>query len=373
MGKTNPAKLASDFQSTNDLFGRVNNPWNLNCTSGGSSGGTAAAVAAGLSPLDLGSDIAGSIRQPSHFCGVFGLKPTDRRISTMGHIPEVPGMIKCIRQMLTVGPLARSIEDLRLCLQLIAGADLRQPDIPPVPLDTPTTLSLQALRIAWTDEFPAFPVAEDIRLTMQAVANSLVQTGVQIEPWVPPGFDFAAALRLYNRVVAYTLLYAQAVDLDTVQEMIPVMYREWTQGDKELQSLYKVTGVLPTFLNPTMKGYFQALAERDRLIAQMEQALEQWDVWLCPVAMTPAFTHRPKGEAVEVDGKKVPYFLASGAYTMPFNLTGHPVVVIPIGQTKNGLPIGMQIIGKRWREIELLAIAEVLTQAIRGFQHPSGY
>ncbi|NMG09388.1 amidase [Brasilonema sp. UFV-L1] len=381
LGKTNPAELASDYQSTNDLFPRVNNPWNLDYTSGGSSGGSAAAVAAGLSPLDLGSDIAGSIRQPAHLCGVFGLKPTDRRVSTAGHIPEVPGMPRCIRQMLTAGPFARSIEDLTLCLQLIAGADLRQPDIPPVGLDTPGPQSLQALRIAWTDEFPGFGVSSEIRLAMQAVANTLGQTGVHIEQWVPPGFDFAAALQLYNVVVAYTMLYSQPVNLDAVGKTISVMFREWTQGDKELrsrsvrsaQSLYSITGVLPTFLNPTMKGYFQALEERDRLIAQMEQALLQWDVWLCPVAMTTAFTHRPKGEAVEIDGKKVPYFMASGAYTMPFSLTGHPVVVIPIGQTKDGLPIGMQIVGQRWREMELLAIATELNKVIGNFQRPSGY
>lgn len=102
MGKTNMATLTGDYQSTNNLFGRVNNPWNLDYTPGGSSGGSAAAIAAGLSPLDIGSDIAGSIRQPCHFCGVFGLKPSDRRVSTAGHIPEVPGMPKCIRQMLVV-------------------------------------------------------------------------------------------------------------------------------------------------------------------------------------------------------------------------------------------------------------------------------
>jgi amidase len=169
------------------------------------------------------------------------------------------------------------------------------------------------------------------------------------------------------------MLYSQPVNLDAVGKTISVMFREWTQGDKELRSLYNITGVLPTFLNPTLKGYFQALQERDHLIAQMEQALEQWDVWLCPVAMTTAFTHRPKGAAVEVDGKKVPYFMASGAYTMPFSLTGHPVVVIPIGQTRDGLPIGMQIVGKRWREMELLAIAQEINKVVGGFQHPSGY
>ena len=359
LGKTNLAKLTGDFQSTNDLFPPVNNPWNLNCTAGGSSGGTAAAVAAGLSPLDLGSDIAGSIRQPCHCCGVFGLKPTDRRVSTAGHIPEVPGMVRCIRQMLVAGPIARSIEDLQLCFSLIAGADPRQPEIPPVPVDTPNHKPVRDLRIAWTDGVPDFPVASSIRSAMQSVANTLAQMGY-IEQWVPSEFDFAAALQLYNSVAAYTMLESQPADLDAVRDMVPVMFREWTQGDKELRSRYKVSGVLPTFLNPTMKGYFQALAERDRLIAQLDRALEQWDVWLCPVSMTTAFTHRPKGTEIDVDGQKVPYFLASGAYTMPFSLTGHPVVVIPIGRTEDGLPIGMQIVGKRWREMELLAIAREL-------------
>ena len=105
----------------------------------------------------------------------------------------------------------------------------------------------------------------------------------------------------------------------------------------------------------------------------MDEALKPWDAWLCPVAMTTAFTHRPKGAAIEIEGRKVPYFLANGAYTMLFNLTGHPVVVIPIGQTENGLPIGIQIIGKRWQERELLAIAEKIARIAGDFKHPPGY
>jgi amidase len=136
LGKTNLAELAGDYQSTNSLFPRVTNPWHLDYTAGGSSGGSAVAVAAGLSPLDLGNDFGGSVRQPAHFCGVYGLKPTDRRISTAGQIPEVPGMPLCIRQMMTVGCFARSLEDIRLCFSLIAGADVRRPDVPPIPLDT---------------------------------------------------------------------------------------------------------------------------------------------------------------------------------------------------------------------------------------------
>lgn len=373
LGKTNTAELAGDYQSTNDLFPRVNNPWNLDYTAGGSSGGSAAAVAAGLSPLDLGNDIGGSIRQPAHFCGVFGLKPTDRRVPTTGQIPEVPGMPKCIRQMMTVGCFARSVEDLRLCFSLIAGADPQQPDVPPVPLDMPSEKSLQNLRIAWMDGWSEVPVASEIQAAIQSLVNDLATAGVQVERWIPENFDLAKTLQLYYRVAAFNNVYAQPVDLDAVRKTIPFMFREATQGDKALRNLSNTSHLLPTLLKPTLKGYFEALTERDRLIAQMDEALKPWDVWLCPVATTVAFTHRAKGAAVEVDGRKVPYFLASGAYTMPFNFTGHPVVVIPIGQTQTGLPIGVQIVGKRWKEMELLAIAQQLTQITGGFQRPSGY
>ena len=103
----------------------------------------------------------------------------------------------------------------------------------------------------------------------------------------------------------------------------------------------------------------------------MDQALEPWDVYLCPVAATPAFTHRPSGTAVDIEGRSVPYFLASGGYTIPFSLSGHPVVVIPIGQTQSGLPIGMQIVGKRWREMELLAIAQEIDNVVGDFRYPA--
>lgn len=373
LGKTNTAELAGDFQSTNDLYQRVNNPWNLDCTAGGSSGGSAAAIAAGLSPLELGNDIAGSIRQPAHFCGVFGLKPTDRRVPNTGHIPEVPGMPKCIRQMLTVGCLARSVEDLQLCFSSIAGVDPQQPDIPPVPLDLPEEKSLHSLRVAWTDGWSEVPVAADIQAALQGVAKELERAGVPVQSWIPEDFDLAAMLQIYNRLSAFNNVYAQPIDLDAVRKTIPFMFREATQGEKTLRNLSNLSHLLPTLLNPTLKGYFEALTQRDRIIARMDEALKPWDVWLCPVAITAAFSHRPKGTAIEVGDRQIPYLLASGAYTMPFNLTGHPVAVIPIGQTKTGLPIGMQIVGKRWREMELLAIARQLAEIVGAFQSPPGY
>jgi amidase len=371
LGKTNMAELAGDYQSTNSLFPRVNNPWNLDYTAGGSSGGSAAAVAAGLSPLDLGNDIAGSVRQPAHFCGVYGLKPTDRRISTAGQIPEVPGMPVCLRQMITVGCFARSLEDIRLCFSLIAGSDIRRPDVPPIPLDIPEGKSLQNLKIAWLDEWLEVPVASEIQTAMAAIAQTLTQAGVQIERWLPKNFDLSKTLNLYGRMAAYINIYAQPVDRYNVRRSWQQIFRTATQGDKELRKLGDFSRLLPELLNPRLKGYFEVLTERDHFTAQIDEALEPWDVWLTPVAATPAFTHRPAWSAIEIDGRPYPHAVANGAYTMLFNLSGHPAVVIPIGQTQNSLPIGMQVVGKRWREMELLAIAQELDKVINAFRSPS--
>ena len=370
LGKTNMAELAGDYQSTNSLFPRVNNPWNLEYTPGGSSGGSAAAVAAGFSALDLGNDFAGSVRQPAHFCGVYGLKPTDRRISTAGAIPEVPGMPICLRQMMTVGCFARSLEDIRLCFSLIAGADARRPDVPPIPLDIPSGKSWQNLKIAWIDEWLEVPVSRETKTAMATVADKLSQTGVQIERWLPENFDISHILNLYMRMAVYVNSYAQPMDKYNIRRGLGVIFRTATQGDKQLRKLGDFSRFLPELFNPSLKGYFQALTERDYFTAEMDQALEQWDVWLVPVAATPAFTHRPAWTAIDIDGKPYPHGVANGAYTMPFNLSGHPAVVIPIGKTENGLPIGMQVVGKRWQEIEMLAVAQEIDKVVGTFQNP---
>ena len=368
LGKSNMAELAGDFQSTNPLFPPVNNPWNLDCTAGGSSGGSAVAIATGMSSLELGNDFGGSIRQPAHFCGVYSLKPTDRRISTRGVIPEVPGQPKCIRQMMTVGCMARSVEDLRLCFSLIAGDDPLQPDTPPVPLDTPSGKPLSNTRIAWIDSWDEVPVATDIKVALQTTTQTLAQTGAMVHPWKPQNLDLATLLNVNSQVSAFNNVYAQPMDRASTKRGLSLMWREATQGEKALRDFHNLTQWLPYLLQPKLKDYFDALTERDRFIVEMDQALASWDVLLCPVAATPAFTHRPSGTAIDIDGRQVPYLLASGAYTMPFALTGHPVVVIPIGQTQTGLPIGMQIVGKRWQEMELLAIAQVIDQVVGGFQ-----
>ena len=371
LGKSNLAELAGDFQSTNSLFSPVNNPWNLDYTPGGSSGGSAAAVAAGLSALDLGNDFAGSVRQPAHFCGIYGLKPTDRRISTAGMIPEVPGLPVCLRQMMTAGILARSLQDLKLCFSLIAGADPRRPEVPPIPPEPPPSQkALKSLKLAWTEEWPEVPISAETQQILQGVLRELTSASIQMGE--PAPFDFSKMFELYGRMMAYVNTYAQPVNRYTVRLSVKLLWRTATQGDKKLRQLGNFSRFLPVLLKPSLKGYFETLTERDRFTAHIDAALEPWDAWLCPVAVTPAFTHRPSWTAIDIEGRAYPYGVANGAYTMPFNLSGHPAIVIPVGQTQRGLPVGLQIVGKRWREGELFAIAQQIDNIVGNLKNPAG-
>ena len=368
--KTNPAKLAGDFQTNNPVFGRTNNPWNLNYTVGGSSGGSASAIAAGFSPLDLGSDVAGSIRHPAHCCGVYGFVATDRRVPTTGHIPELPGFPKHIRHMLRIGSLARSVEDLQLCFSLIAGADLRQPEIPPVALNQPADKKLSDLKIAWTYGYDFLPVSEDTRSCIQVLVKRLTDADCHLEKCNPIDFDWEEALANYSAFASYELF--------TSAKRLGILSGMWmgivTEFYARTQTAFKSGTPLARKGNlafpPSMAKYNAILTERDRHIAQMDRFMNEWDAWICPVSIAAAFAHCDFAQSLEVDGVKFPYLLACGGYTMPLALTGHPVVVIPIGQNRSGLPIGVQIVGKRWQDLELLAIAEKIDEVAGDFQHP---
>jgi amidase len=341
LGKTNTPELAGDFQTNSPLFGRTNNPWNHEYTPGGSTGGGASAIAAGLSPLEVGSDIGGSIRVPCHFCGIFGLKPTEHRVSTFGHIPELPGKPKTICHLQTLGSLSRSVEDLRLCLSLIEGADPRQPEVLAIastPVNPVTTL--QSYRYAWTEGFGDIPPSAETKAALEKLASSLVGLGCCVEQRnQPPNFDSDAVWDTYLNIYDFELGLAQPDVTQTQQQ----------------------------------QRYVTALIERDTLIANMESFLSDWDVWLCPVVPIPAFTHRQLEQPIEVDGHEFSYWRTIGAYTTIFNLTGNPAVVLPFIQSKEGLPIGVQLVGRRGSDVKLLEVADKLTQVTGLFQRPPGY
>jgi amidase len=340
LGKTNTPQLADNFQTNSPLFGRTNNPWNHECTPGGSTGGGASAIAAGLSPLELGSDIGGSIRVPAHFCGIFGLKPTEHRVSTFGHIPELPGTPKTIQHLQTIGPLARSVEDLRLCLSLIEGSELHQPEVMSISQQVNPVTTLQSYRYAWSEGFGHIPATAETKAALEKLASSLAALGCCVEQHnQPPNFDDNGVRDTYLNIYNFELGLSQP-DLTQIQQQ---------------------------------QKYITALSDRDTLIATMENFLSNWDAWLCPVVPVPAFTHRQPGEPIEVDGCEFSYLRAIGAYTTIFNLTGNPAVVMPFTQSQDGLPIGVQVVGQRGSDMKLLEIAEKLTQVTGFFQRPPGY
>jgi len=372
LGKTNTPEMANDEQTNSPLFGRTNNPWNTGRTCGGSSGGSAVAVASGMSPLDIGSDIGGSVRNPAHFCGVFSLKPSDYRVPFTGHIPPPPGSKGrgLLRSFLTPGPLARSVDDLRLALTIMAGPDEREWEVPPVPLGASSVRPLRELRFAWSDDF-GLPVSNEIRTALADLATELARRGCRVERRNPPDFDFAQALQVYGEL-KQAVFSVRSTPLHLPRPL-------WRAVAKQIPISNPTTRGLLRGAGANLKNHARALSQRDVFVAKMDRFLADWDAWLCPVAALAAYPHLQSRNPIEqlratvdVDGRKVPYLLATSVYTGLFNLTGNPVVVLPLSRTKDGLPIGLQVVGRRWDDMFLLDVAEQLTQVTGKFQPPPG-
>ena len=339
IGKTNVAEMLGDpAQSDNPLFGRTNNPWSTTRTPGGSSGGAAAAVASGMTPFDIGTDLSGSIRIPAHFCGVFGLKPTEHRVSLEGLIPGLPPP-RSVRLMSCIGPLARTVEDLALLYGIIAGPDGYDTDVAPVPVGAPPELGLKTLRIAVAPTFAEFPVAAEIRAAIESLAQQLSAGGAAVERAPLPDLDLAQ-------------------DLAGAGALIGMMIGAF-QPD---------SGVTPA----TLAQYLEALHRRDRSILAWERFFDAWDVLICPPAMASAFPHCDIGSPLWVDGQQLAYWQIS-SHTTLFNYTGHPALVLPYTRDRDGLPVGVQLVGRRWDEARLLGVAQVVTGMTGGFTQPPGY
>jgi amidase len=338
LGKTNVHLLLADpAQTINPLFGRTNNPWNTERTPGGSSGGAAAALASGMTPFEIGTDLSGSIRIPAHFCGVFGLKPTERRVPLTGLIPGLPGP-RPVRIMSSVGPMARTVEDLALLYALIAGPDGRDTDVAPVPVDPVPALALGDLRIAVAPAFPGLPVAAALRQAVEDLARHLERLGAVVGEAALPTPDFTQTL-------------------SSAGELIGMMTGAFDPEAQERPA--------------TLAHYLEALHWRDQSIAAWEAFFGQWDALLCPPAMVTAFPHCEPGAPLDVDGQEVSYWMVSAQSTL-FNYTGHPAVVLPYRLDRDGLPLGVQLVGQRWGEARLLAIARALADVTGAFQRPPG-
>ena len=368
LGKTNLPELAGDPQCWSPVFGRANNPWRLDCTPGGSTGGGAAALAAGLTALDLGSDIGGSIRLPAHFCGVYGLKPTENRVPRTGHIPDLPQAPRLVRHASCFGPLARSVDDLKLALGLIAGADGIDCEVPPVlPQHEPLRPIGPTLRIAmWQDL--GLPLAQDVRQVLAHTRSELQAAGHQVDMVCPEGFDPQRLWHAYGVLLGNEMgqgmPWLQRLLLPRLAPLLP-------------KTDYIVRGVARG-LRFDSRDLSWALNVRDDWLRSLEQMLQHYDAWLLPVSATAAFAHAPVSPnrpppLLLVDDQPTPYFMATIAHCSLLSLSGSPVVSLPAGRSADGLPIGVQLVGRKWHDEALLDVAAVVDGVLPGFIAPPDY
>ncbi len=352
LGKTNTPEMAAYYESDNPVFTRTNNPCDLSRTSGGSSGGEAATIAACLSPGGIGSDLAGSIRLPAHFCGIAGLKPTMGRVSMDGHIPPATGPLllgACI------GPMARSVGDLSFLFGVMADAT-RSEISQDASLDRDAA-RLQGLRVAWYTDDGVAPVTHETRDAVLASAKTLSDRGLEVDEAKPPGVadGFRLWIELFSRAVTEQL-------------------REFYRG-REDQAGPQVAAMLGKFNERTdlndrvseAEKLAAALAERERLREELLRWMKATPLILAPVGSTPAFEHGAR--RVEVNGESISVWRAF-SYSQTFNVFGLPSVVVPAGRSAEGLPIGVQIIGRPFAERTILAAAALLESRLGGWQRP---
>lgn len=362
LGKSNLPFASYDWQCLSPTFGRAHNPWARGFTPGGSSGGAAAALSAGFVPLEVGADVGGSIRLPAHFCGVYGLRPTDKRLPTDGMVPSDRPMT--VRNVVVPGPMARSVEDLQLGFHVL-DTPTGEP-LPPV--STPEPPPLEGLRVAVTPSLGGVPPDTDTQRTLRTFCRNLSRGGATVAP-VPSPIDIDEALDVWGRIQGYEL----TAGLPWAARHGPLRELIWNGA---IRGMY---GFLASYLVAGSRlgshGYLDALADRDRLTAQMDAFLSDVDAWITPVSAVPAFRQCWTGTTLDIDGEPVPYALPFSAYLPALAVPGHPIVTLPAGFSSPRpdaprRPIGLQIHGPPGRDAELLSVCRALDAAGPGYQPP---
>ena len=362
-GKTNVPLRLGDFQSYNEIYGTTKNPWDPARTPGGSSGGSAAMLAAGLAGLEAGSDIGGSIRNPAHYCGVFGHKPTWNLVPTRGH--ALAGILSP-PDISVVGPLARSAADLELWMTICAGPDEIQARGYKLALEKPKQKRLADFRVAvWNDD-PVAPVSSDVRARIEAVARAFREDGATVDAEARPQLNAQHSHYTYQNLLQATLA-SRITDEEFTK--LKAAAERFSPDDKRAGP-ETVRAQVSSF-----RDWSTHNEERTRLRWAWHRFFQNFDVLITPIMATAAFLHdhRPFGErTVRVDTVERPYF-EQVFWAGLAGVACLPATVIPTGATATGLPIGVQIVGPEFGDLTTLRAAALLERAGFRFVPPKGY
>ncbi len=363
-GKTNVPLMLGDWQSFNAVYGSTGNPWDPDRTPGGSSGGGAAALAAGLTGLESGSDIGGSIRQPAHACGLFGHKPTWGLVPLYGHAP-MPG-VAGTTDISCVGPLARSADDLAIALDAIAGPDAAETELT-LDLPAPRVKHMKGLRVAVWAEDKATHTGGEITAALHDLATHLEKEGATVSLSARPAFEPRTAFDIYLKLLSAALSgRADRAALDKIAARAASYAADDHSPDATMARAAEITHAAWLVLNE----------RRLRIRRAWGEFFRDWDVLLCPVHPVPAQkraeTEPTFAMKVDIDGKTVPW---NEMLFWPLIIGGvHlPSSVAPLGKTQAGLPMGVQIVGPMYGDRMTIAVAKMLEKSWRPFEAPPGW
>ena len=363
-GKTNVPRMLADWQSFNDVYGVTNNPWDVTRGPGGSSGGSAAAVAMGFSALELGSDIAGSLRQPAHACGIFAHKPSWGLLPLRGHSP-MPGTAAAT-DISVIGPLARSAEDLSLMLDLLCQPD-PQDSAAHIRLPPPRAKTPRGLRVAVWASDPATPTDPEITRALLDLGRALEHAGAEVSTTARPAFDPRTAFEIFLKLLSAALSSrGSPADLAAKWDLAAALAPDDQSADATVLRAANMS-----------HGVWLGLHEqRCRMRRIWTAFFQDWDVLLCPPHALPALPHRhdlPTSQlTLEVDGVTIPW---NDAMFWPGVIGGAhlPATVAPLGRTGAGLPIGVQIVGGLHEDRTTIAVAAMLESLGHRFVVPPGW
>ncbi len=347
LGTTNCPEFLMAYETRNDLHGTTENPWLAGYTPGGSSGGEAAAIAAGMSAAGLGSDSGGSVREPAHFSGICALKPTPGRIPGAGHLPPCVGPFAILG---AIGPMARTIADVDLLFRTLSGQDPTDPASPPI--NYRAIDDARSLPIGYFEDDGLTPVTAETRRAVRDAARSLAQQGFTVKPYRPRSLELARKLWWTFFMQCGEMFYASTIH-GRESELSPT-FRDYLAQARAVPPL-------------TAQQLLDAWAEADLVRHKLLEEMREFPILLCPTCAVPAFRHGERTFTVE--GQPLSY-LDSMRYTQWFNLLAAPAAVAPVGRSPLGAPIGVQIAARPFHDEEVLSVSAACDSAFGSIPPP---